>query len=284
MLSTTKSGGPAQGSAYDGGIALAFFKASGTPETAPQGATIFAEYQKATGLSLHRDKMYLLLQGEVDIIAARKPVGSVRPGEIFGEMAPLSRRSRSATAIAKTACHIIGVDGEQFRDGLEKKPEFALTLMRVMIARLRETVARQRAGNELAEDASGRQSAVFDAAMLENIVREFEGTPLDRFARGRTILQEGTPGSLMYIVVEGCAAATIQGKTVERIGPGGVFGEIALVSQSPRLASVTAETDCTLLAVNRSTFLRLLKSRPDFGASVLRALAGRLRFLISRKR
>lgn len=283
-MTTTQSNAPAQGSAYDGGVALAFFKAAGTPETVAQGATIFAEYQKATGLALHRDKMYLLLEGEVDIVAARKTVGSVKPGEIFGEMAPLTRTARSATAIAKTACRVIGVDGEQFRDGLAKKPEFALMLMRVMIARLRDTVGRQRAGNELAEDASGRQTAVFDAAMLKNIQSEFEGTQLDRFGHGRNILQEGTPGVLMYILIEGRAVATIQGKVVERIGPGGVFGEIALVGQSPRLASVTAETDCTLLAINRTAFLKLLKSRPDFGVSVLRALAGRLRFLIARKR
>lgn len=80
------------------------------------------------------------------------------------------------------------------------------------------------------------------------------------------------------------ALAAAHGRIVERIGPGGVLGEIGLVGTSERLASVTAETDCALLAVNRGAFLRLLRSRPEFGVAALRALSERLRFLISRKR
>jgi CRP-like cAMP-binding protein len=56
-----------------------------------------------------------------------------------------------------------------------------------------------------------------------------------------------------------------------------VFGEMALIDQSPRAANAAAEADCALLAVNRTVFLSLVKSNPTFGISLLSAMAERLR-------
>ncbi|UCF75450.1 MAG: cyclic nucleotide-binding domain-containing protein [Betaproteobacteria bacterium] len=68
-------------------------------------------------------------------------------------------------------------------------------------------------------------------------------------------------------------------QVVERLGPGGVFGEMALGDQSTRGASAVAETDCVLLPVNRSDFLDLITSSPEIGMSLLRAIAERLRYM-----
>jgi CRP-like cAMP-binding protein len=81
----------------------------------------------------------------------------------------------------------------------------------------------------------------------------------------------------MYVVSEGRVAISIRGAVVERVGPGGVFGEMALVDQSPRAANAVAETDCVLLAINRLVFLNLVKANPTFGISLLAAMAERLR-------
>jgi CRP/FNR family transcriptional regulator, cyclic AMP receptor protein len=78
-------------------------------------------------------------------------------------------------------------------------------------------------------------------------------------------------------VLEGRVAISIRGAVVERVGPGGVFGEMALVDQSPRSANAAAETDCALLAINRAVFLNLVKSEPTFGVSLLAATAERVR-------
>jgi CRP-like cAMP-binding protein len=86
----------------------------------------------------------------------------------------------------------------------------------------------------------------------------------------------------MYVVQDGTVAISIKGKVVEKVGPGGVFGEMALVDKSPRTATATAESDCSLLTINRTDFLALVKARPDFAMSILRALADRLRFLTSK--
>jgi len=186
--------------------------------------------------------------------------------------------------VAKTACRVIALDDRQFRSGLERKPAFALMLMSMMIARLRETIARLAAGNVLGEDAVRKESAVFDPKRLAELAEGLSNDQPVYFDRGKSILQEGQPGLRMYAVMEGHVAVTIGGGVVERLGPGGVFGELALIEQSQRLASAVAETDCSLLPINRTAFLLLVKTSPEFAASLLGSLAERLRTLTSRLR
>ena len=83
----------------------------------------------------------------------------------------------------------------------------------------------------------------------------------------------------MYVVLEGRVAITLRGATVERVGPGGVFGEMALIDQTTRAANAAAETDCVLLAINRPVFVNLMKTDPNFGVSLLSAVAERVRNL-----
>jgi CRP-like cAMP-binding protein len=96
------------------------------------------------------------------------------------------------------------------------------------------------------------------------------------------VFTEGQTGVLLYVVIEGRLAVSIKGKVVEKIGPGGVFGEMALVDRTTRLATVTCETDCGLLAIGRNTFLDLVKASPDFATSLLNAVGERARFVASR--
>ena len=269
------------GVAYDPQAAREFFKAAGTAETVAQGATIFTERERAGRFSRQRDKMFLLQQGEVSIETAGKKIGVIRPGEIFGELAPLTSSARSAAAIARTPCELISLDRDQFLAGLEKTPEFALMLMAVIIGRLREVVMRARTAKTLGDATGSKESGVFDRKLLRDLMGKLGNPAPLRFLRGNTIFQEGGTGMLMYIVVEGSVVASIEGKTVERIGAGGVVGEIALIDRNPRLASVTAETDCLLLAIDRKKMLDLVKTEPAFGVSLLRALATRLRFIVA---
>src|SRR5262245_7254469 len=131
---------------YKPAMALDFFKQTGKPERVPAGETIFAEGKK--GL-LFRDKMYLLISGEVDLLMKKKPFATLRAGEIFGELAAIDGAPRTASAVAKTPCKLIGLDEKQFYAALRKKPAFALMLMSVMISRLRDTITRLLANGDI---------------------------------------------------------------------------------------------------------------------------------------
>ena len=93
---------------YNAATAMEFFKAAGKPESFEAGATLFAEDEK--GGLFKSPKMYVLIVGEVEMIAQNQVIGTVRAGETFGEMAVIAQAARSATAKAKGACTVIGLD------------------------------------------------------------------------------------------------------------------------------------------------------------------------------
>ena len=262
---------PGRNAIYDPAVARACFEKLGKVEMASQGGQFFTENQAS-------DRMYLLVEGEVGLIRGRKVLDTVKAGEIFGEMAVISQLPRSATAAAKTACRALSLDTRQFQSAIQQTPEFALMLMNIIINRLRLTAAL--VSRNLSESAKLQERRVFDEALLNELAERLPHPPAHT-PLNKVIMKEGEGGVFMYVVVSGRVAVSIKSKVVEIIGPGGVFGEMALVDQSPRAATATAETDSELLSINRHDFLALAKSNPAFAVSLLKALADRLRYMTS---
>ena len=269
---------------YKPAVARDFFRAAGTPEKVAAGKVFFKEKEKANSLLFMHDKMYLLLEGEVELTARGKVIGQVKKGQFFGEMTSITHEPRSATAVAKTPCRVIAIDDRQFHKGLQHQPAFALMLMSIMIGRLRETLAKLAEQTSMGRDDVMKESVVFDPKRLAELAEGLSNDPPVYFDRNKVIVQEGQSGMRMYAVLEGHVAVSIAGSVVEKLGPGGVFGELSLIEHSPRLASVTAVTDCSLLPVNRVAFEMLVKTSPDFAESLLGSLAARLRALNARLR
>ena len=273
---------PPRSSLYQPAIAIQFFKAFGKPESIAAGKVIFAENEGGAGIFAGGTKMYLLLDGEVTLSVNRKPISVVSSGEIFGEMASITHLPRSATAKARSACSVIALDEKQFLGAIAKAPEFAIMLMSIIINRLRETVSNLTSGGRLASADQWNRAAVFERKLMTELERQFEDKPASLHPLNKVIVKEGDKGVFMYVVLDGVVAISINEKVVEKVGPGGVFGEMALVDQSARVATAVAETDCTMLSINRNDFMALVKTKPDFALSLLKALAERLRFMTSK--
>jgi CRP/FNR family transcriptional regulator, cyclic AMP receptor protein len=272
---------PARTKIYDPVVALAFFKSAGSPESVAQGKPFFVENERTDGMFSKGAKMYLLLDGEVSVTVRKKVIATLGKDAIFGEMATVGQLPRSATAVAKSDCRVISLDERQFRKAIGKAPEFALMLMNIIIERLRLSVALLIGPRVLSDDETLKRRSVFEKQLLADLVAEFEGhAPVHAPAR-KVIMAEGEAGAFMYVVLKGRIVVTIKNRVVERVGPGGVVGEMALVDQAPRVGTATAETECTLLAINRKDFLLFVKTKPDFSLSLMKGLAERLRYMTS---
>ena len=104
----------------------------------------------------------------------------------------------------------------------------------------------------------------------------------DEFAAGQTIFREGDPPTLMYVVVEGEVALSVKGNEVEKLGPGGVLGEMAMIDSAPRSATAVAQTDCQLIPLDHRRFTFLVQQTPKFAIQIMRVIADRLRRMDSR--
>ena len=272
-LDFTGADRPSKSAIYDPSVARMCFEAMGKVELVPQGGNFFTENQTS-------DRMYYLVEGEVSLVRGKRVLDVVKAGEIFGEMATISRLPRSATAAARSACRALSLDTKQFQSAIQKTaPEFALMLMNILINRLRLTGALT--VGKASQDVGGLRERVFDARMLSALMAALNNRLPAHAPLNKVIMKEGESGVFMYVVVEGRVAISIKSSIVERVGPGGIFGEMALVDQSPRAATATAESDCSLLSINRNDFLALVKSHPDFAVSLLKSAADRLRYMTS---
>ncbi|MEO8203602.1 MAG: cyclic nucleotide-binding domain-containing protein [Betaproteobacteria bacterium] len=271
--------GTAQSAVYSPALALEFFRATGTVEDKPAGKPIFAENEKAGGFFAKAARMYLLLDGEIGLMIKGKFFGVVKAGEIFGELAVIAGLPRSATAMAKTDCRVLSLDEKQFLAALQKTPDFALMLMSSMGQRLRQSIARLAGSPAAANSPPVERSNVIDRKMLVELSRELGGQPPAAYGQGKVIVAAGAVGASMYVVMDGLVAISIGDRVVERVGPGGIFGEMALVDRSARAAAATAATNCSLISIGRNEFLALVKAKPAFGALLLKSLAERMQYL-----
>jgi CRP/FNR family cyclic AMP-dependent transcriptional regulator len=107
------------------------------------------------------------------------------------------------------------------------------------------------------------------------------------YPRNTVLFQQGQPSADLYIVVTGQIKVFVseaQGKevTLTLEGPGGYFGELGLVDEAPRSATVMTTEPSQLVVVSRADFQRCLAAHPDLGVKLMRALVQRVRTLTER--
>jgi CRP/FNR family cyclic AMP-dependent transcriptional regulator len=94
---------------------------------------------------------------------------------------------------------------------------------------------------------------------------------------GTVLIREGDPGRECFVIEDGSAKAELPGGDTTTMGPGEVFGELALLDQAPRSATVTADTDMRLIVLNSREFSTLMDDHPSVRRNILAAVASRIR-------
>jgi CRP/FNR family cyclic AMP-dependent transcriptional regulator len=102
----------------------------GEPRRVGQGDVIFQDGDAP-------DVMYAVKEGQVSIRVREKEIEIVGPNGLFGEMALIDDEPRSATAVAMTECQLVPVDRRRFEHLVEHWPGFSLSVMKLMVDRIR---------------------------------------------------------------------------------------------------------------------------------------------------
>ncbi|MBK8902202.1 MAG: cyclic nucleotide-binding domain-containing protein [Anaerolineaceae bacterium] len=126
------------------------------------------------------------------------------------------------------------------------------------------------AGSTVVSLLSSLDRKVLDQVMIEH-----------RFAAGEIVVREGQHGDIAYLIWSG-RVAVVQGDfynpaSVNYRGPGEVVGEMSLIDNKPRSASIVALDDVRLLGIHRNDFFELLQIDPNFSTNMMEILSNRLR-------
>ena len=121
------------------------------------------------------------------------------------------------------------------------------------------------------------QVRLFSACTKKELALLGKATDEVSVPAGREVVTEGTIGHEFFLILEGSASVIRNGKKIATLGPGQYFGEMALLDRRPRSATVTSETDMTLLVLGQRQFNGVLDAVPALSRKMLAAMATRLR-------
>jgi CRP/FNR family cyclic AMP-dependent transcriptional regulator len=93
---------------------------------------------------------------------------------------------------------------------------------------------------------------------------------------GKELTKEGRPGREFFVLVEGTADVKKGNRRINKMAAGDFFGEISLITQRPRTATVTATSPVRALVITDRSFRSLLEHQPEIQGKVMSALAARL--------
>ena len=232
------------------------------------GRTLFRQGDAA-------DAMYVVAEGS--LLARREEpgcapavVGKMGPGDLVGEVALLMGGARSATVTAVERSRLARLAAGDVEALLARDPEVRKGLLDIARRRLRRS--------QWLRILSGYFGEI-DPAKYEFIVPRFEWVHLDR---GETLFSRGDAAGEMYFLVHGLLEAVPEadegrpGAGVP-ISRGEIVGEMAVLSGDTRAATVRAVRDSDLVRLSKADFEAVHGAYPEFGLTVLRLLAGRLR-------
>ena len=93
---------------------------------------------------------------------------------------------------------------------------------------------------------------------------------------GSVLTKEGQPGREFFVLIDGSVRVTRNGKKLADLGPGDWFGEIALITEAPRSATVTATSPVRVLVITDRAFRRVVQAMPSIALKVLEKVGERL--------
>lgn len=238
------------------------------PLEVPRGRTLFRAGDPPQALFILEAGQVMLLPGDAQ--GEPYPLGA---GQLFGELALLTGKPHFYGAQAVEDSVLWVLEREAFQTLIHHHPSLARALSRGLRAPLSP------------EDQAAAASVLARMPLFEGLADEVLGSIASRLLllyvpTGEVIFAEGARADAMYLVdsgeVELSQETGRRREVLARIGPGGFFGEMALLTGRPRSATATATRDTILWVLYRNEFEDLITRHPTIATSISRGLSERL--------
>jgi len=201
--------------------------------TAPEGERVINQGDQG-------DFLFVIETGKLDCIikidGADKVVKTCEAGDVFGELALLYNCPRAATVQAQVACVLWKLDRDTFNNIVKEAAQ----------------KKRQRYDTFLAKVPLLTNMDAYERSQLADALK------IENFGDGDTLFKEGDVGNKFYIIEDGEAVAHKGGTQVMAYTAGDYFGELALLRNQPRAATIAAKGTLKALSIDSRSFKRLL--------------------------
>lgn len=238
-------------------LALEQLARAATRLTLPAGCEVFRQGDRG-------DRFYMIAAGLAEVAVDGRRVATLGPGGSFGEIALLHDVPRSSTVTAREELDLVAVERAEFLAALSTDSAAVGRLGQIACTRMTTPPVAERLV-ELSRDTAVSSGVTRELLALQPPMATIEATALGELADtarvlaagdGALITREGDYGDTYYVIVDG-GATVFEGDTeIRELRPGDGFGELAILRDVPRTATVRALGDTTLLAVDREAFHR----------------------------
>lgn len=127
----------------------------------------------------------------------------------------------------------------------------------------------------LKENTLFRGLPIHELLHIAGITRDY------KLPTGSTFIRAGEKGNELFILIDGEVEIYTAHKTIARLGPGSCIGELSIIDEEPRSASVKTVRDSRLISISRRDFLLTLKENPGISINVMQVITRRLREMIA---
>ncbi|MBN1658814.1 MAG: cyclic nucleotide-binding domain-containing protein [Anaerolineae bacterium] len=237
----------------------------------PAGETVFS--QGARG-----DALYIVDDGQVEVISDDRTVGRTVLGRLgtddyFGEMELMTGKPRSNGVRAVAHTNLWVLYRSDFDDLINRYSSISLALSKTLTQRL-ATLDKRFTESHL---RGLKLLAGLSPSQLDDVSRRLKPA---RSRQGEAVVREGEPGHEMFFIESGRVRVLRQTDTgiaaLAELGAGDLFGEMALLTGSPRSATVTAISDVNLWLLSQADFEALVTAYPNLALALSRLLSERL--------
>lgn len=250
------------------------------PAAAPLGlhltALDVAEGHRLFEAGADGDSLYLVTAGRFEVRVpdanGERLVAFVDAGTEVGELGLLTGQPRAGAVVAITPARVLRLSREGLDALRSDHPETARALTNLLLPRLRHS------------ELSRTYRALLGELELGTLRRLIEVTEWQEIEPGTPLFRQGDPSDALYVVVHGRLQVIVEGGAAERvvgeIPPGGCVGELGLLTDDVRSATVTALRPSTVGRLARVAFERLIAEQPAALVPVARWVARRARSLL----
>ncbi|NUM35250.1 MAG: cyclic nucleotide-binding domain-containing protein, partial [Candidatus Brocadiae bacterium] len=240
------------------------------------------------------DTLYIVLQGKVHVYNKKGTIAYLGTNEVFGEFSLWDSQPRSASVVAEQKTSLIYLNKSTLDSIIIERPEILKSIIKVLCRRLKQHIPAlvkketasliQEKENLLPlEKVLFLKTIPFFASIPDKVLEEILSiTKEEKHDKGTNIITKGCIVKYIYVILSGQVALQEDNNVLGYWESGEIFGELFLFDSDPASASIKAEKNTHLLAIDKESFCEMIEDRVEMSKGIIYSLIQKHRTVLAK--